>query len=169
MGHHAGHRLWFNPRSKLNSSSTSVKSQEKATLHCSLKASSCLYSFKLCSYITEALNRGRRLQVWNVKSQLSQNLRVRGVSMGQGWAPQEDDVKSGQKAKGRIPPVSPWGRHHPPRAFQAEVAISLYGLQRIYFFSPFLLPTAYFYRTSALTYLNTVFSYPSEYLLMIFL
>lgn len=96
------------------------------------------------------------------------NLCVRGGTAGQHWAPQEVGAKSGQEAESRIPLASPWVRRHSPRTFQAEVTISIYGLQHI-FFSQFLLPTAYFFRTSSLTYLSTGFNYLRKYLHFIFL
>lgn len=144
-GQHTDH--WFNLCSKCNglsSSSTLATSKAARKSYPPRLAERQLLSVQLqTSHLhgrrTEALAEAGDPECWE-KAALKEpgtNLPVRGETMGQDWALQEVSAKSGQEAETRIPPASPWVRRHPPRAFQAEVTISIYGLQHIFFSSIF--------------------------------
>lgn len=178
-GQHTDHCLWFNLCSEFNSlssSSTSATSEATGKSHPPLLADRQVLSVQLqTSHFhgrrTEALARTGGPECWLRKAN-SQRTRhqppVRGRAAGHNSAPQEVNAKSGQEAEMSIPPASPWVRRHPPRAFQAEVNISIYGLQHIIFSSIFT-SNCIFYRTYSLSYLNIGFNYPRKYLLLIFL
>lgn len=74
--------------------------------------------------------------------------------MGQDWAPQEDKLH-------KTPPVILKAGTFLPELSKLRQLFH-FMVRNIYFFSSlFLIPTAYFYGMSVLTYLNTHFNSPS--------